>query len=99
MGTTRRRRGSQADVESFGMRVLEWMGNHPHPRKWDLFNVLERLSLFTQRYRSKTFSSARLSRLLGSLPLSPMTTQSPEGGEIVRRSCFNVKQKFSKLAI
>jgi len=90
MGTTRRRRDNQADVESFRMRALECMGNHPHRRKRGLFNVLERLSQLAQRCppclpagRSKTFLSARLSRLSGALALSAITTQSPRGEEIV----------------
>jgi len=95
MGTTRRRRDSQADVESFRMRALECMGNHPHRRKRGLFNVLERLSQFAQRCRSKTFLSARLSRLSGSLALSPIKTQSQKGrgkrdGSTLEVSFFNI---------
>ena len=53
------------------------MGDHPDCGKHGLFDVLERLSQFAQRCRSKTLLSARLSRLSGSLSLSPITTQSP----------------------
>ncbi len=94
MGTMRRRRDNQADVESFRMRALECMGNHPHRWKRGLFNVSERLSQFAQRCRSKTFLSARLSRLSGSLALSPITTQSLVGegkgeGEVTQLiACF-----------
>ena len=61
------------------------MGNHPDRRKRGFFNILERLSQFAQRCRSKTFLSARLSRLSGFLPLTPIMTQSPRerGKELI----------------
>ena len=61
------------------------MGDHPDCGKRGLFDVLERLSQFAQRCRSKAFLSARLSRLSGSLALPPITTQSPRerGKELI----------------